>query len=188
MPQRIHHLDSLTIDQIAAGSFGFWRYTRLWRRSLRLLLPSMAGTKEKTSAHCPIRQHKENSIDFLMRIRGIQNPGAMCYCNATIVALFASPAFKERLIAEDGSLAFLARKVFDELQSSGPPLSHLEKGALKGLSKALQSVFPPIREYSTPQDASELFASLLDALFKSHPFSFSVVPCNERDRVARTVG
>ena len=52
-----------------------------------------------------------------MRIRGIQNPGAMCYCNATIVALFASPAFKERLIAEDGSLAFLARKVFDELQS-----------------------------------------------------------------------
>lgn len=167
--------------------------TKIFRRSTLETIDSStvqvwkkAHPKQKQAPRVPPQvqeQPEEPYVSFLTRIRGIQNPGCLCYCNSSIVALFASPAFRQLLTQEDNLLAKQLRAVFEDLQKTGASLSHTEAGSLHDLNESLQHLFPPLKRYFEQQDASELMGPLLEEAFKHHPFLFTVVPITERERM-----
>jgi hypothetical protein len=142
-----------------------------------------------TSAREPL---KDAYFNKLTRIRGLANPGCLCYCNSTIIALFASQAFRRALEHATTPLAEKLRKVFAELDKPGEALSHTKPGVLRELNEELQKIFPHLKNIYEQQDASELLSPLLKEVFKckgrdgkEDTFKFSVVPTIERERVAK---
>ena len=139
-----------------------------------------------------------------MAIRGLENPSCLCYYNASLVALFASPALRKKLLNESSPIAKKLQNVFLELSSpktAQEPLEHAfgyrkrkKDGALQELDLALaglnasalqkgrEPVFPDITSYTEQQDAQELVLPLLEMIFKDHPLSCTLVETKERPK------
>ena len=74
----------------------------------------------------------------LASIRGIQNPGCLCYFISSLVALCASPKVMEALQSEKGEAAGLLRKVFEEMTNGRADSLSFYKGALGNLYEYLK--------------------------------------------------
>ena len=154
------------------------QYLFIWILAIGVPAAGTLTARGAVTAHDPY-------IDRMLQIRGIQNPGCLCYCNSALVALCASPALRARLSHEYNPLAVSVRKTFEEMLQPGPALSHLSSGSLHEVNHAVRAFFPQIARTGEQQDSAELVAPLLDHLFESHPLQFSVVPIVDRERVDR---
>lgn len=149
--------------------------------------PLVAVPHHDSHSMVDTRKGRGVCLDDLIRIRGLHNPGALCYCNAVLVSLFASPTFQSLISDETNHMALQLRAVFQQLQHPGPPLSHLAPGPLHDFNIALQPVFPPLARYGEQQDASELMIIMLDVLFQKRSSLFSVIQTVRRPRLDRAV-
>jgi hypothetical protein len=119
------------------------------------------------------------------RIRGLVNPGCLCYSNASLVALYASPAFRRMLEAEKGELARLLRAVFIEMGDQ----RHLTTSLCRAVEGPFQALHAKLcshpelgflARYREQQDAQEFVGPLLDLVFSDNHDKFQVVSHTER--------
>ena len=120
------------------------------------------------------------NIPAVGRIRGLVNPGCLCYSNASLVALHASPAFRKMLEREDGEIPRLLRRVFHEMENQkklSDPLSRDRPGPLQVLHQKLCGLqeLGFLARYWQQQDAQEFIGPFLDRLFSDMHDKFPVV-------------
>ena len=126
-----------------------------------------------------------HEVPAIGRIRGLSNPGCLCYSNASLVALYSSPAFREMLKREGGELARLLNGVFHEMgdqKKLSAPLSRDLPGPLQALHKKLcaHRELGFLARYWEQQDAQEFIGPLLDLVFSEMHDKFSVVGHTKR--------
>lgn len=113
-------------------------------------------------------------------IRGIHNPGSLCYYNADLMALAGSPAFRDQLHRQSHSFARKLSAVLDTLAQPGPSLSHTSQGVLREFDQALSPYFCHVINSRQQQDASECLLPILNNAFRKNPIQFSLVSRQKR--------
>ena len=137
------------------------------------------------SARIPLLSLNDGAtyIEKLQAIRGLRNPGCLCYLLSSLMALFASPSFRRMLEQEENLFAQKLKSLFAALQQGGDPLT-ISSGPLQELHRDFQAFFPDLRRTGTQQDASEFLNPMLLNVCLRSPLQFSVIPTVERNRLS----
>ena len=123
------------------------------------------------------RQRTDTKSPEVAKLRGLENPGCLCYFNASLLALCASPAFRRELSSKQNlTFARLLENVFRDMEDQGrlsEPLSIKQKGSpLEQLYTALCATGKVdfLRNIARQQDAQELVGPLLELATKEQTF------------------
>ena len=82
-----------------------------------LKLPPAAEQETFPKEFPPGKFPTPEELPPLARIRGIDNPGSLCYFISSLVALCASPSFRKALQHRSGDIAGFLRSVFQDMMS-----------------------------------------------------------------------
>ena len=124
----------------------------------------------------PRKKQKTDGTLEVAKLRGLENPGCLCYFNASLLALCASPAFRRELASKQTRFSRLLENVFKDMEDQGrlsKPLSIKQKGSpLEQLYTALCTTgrVDFLRNISRQQDAQELVGPLLELATNAQTF------------------